>query len=79
MAPKQTAVAVEIEPQQIMLTIEQASRLLGATPWAIRRMLYAGELPYKRAGKRNVIPRAALEDYASRDLIREGTQIGKRK
>ena len=49
MAPKQTAVAVQIEPQQIMLTIEQASRLLGATPWAIRRMLYAGELPYKRA------------------------------
>jgi excisionase family DNA binding protein len=65
--------------QPIMLNVEDAARYLGCTPWAIRRMLYAGKLPYKRAGKRNVIPRAALEDYARNDLVREGAEIAPRK
>jgi excisionase family DNA binding protein len=65
--------------QQLLFTIEQAAQLLGATPWAIRRMLYAGKLPYKKVGKRNVIPLTALENFAAQGLIIEGAQIGKRK
>lgn len=73
------AVPVQITPTQIMFTIEQAAALLGAKPWAVRRMLYAGKLPYKKVGKRNVIPRAALEEFAANDLLREGEKIGKRR
>jgi excisionase family DNA binding protein len=77
--PVPTAAIASPEFQQLLFTIDQAALILGATPWAVRRLIYAGELPYKRVGKRNVIPRMALEQLAGRDLVCEGAQIGKRK
>jgi len=59
-----------IEP--VAFDIPSAARFLSATPWAVRRLIYAGKLAYKRAGKRIIIPRAVLEDFANSGLKREG-------
>ena len=63
--------ATEVIP--VMYTVETAAQVLNATPWAVRRLIYAGKLAYKRVGKRNLIPRIALEEFATKDLIIEGT------
>jgi hypothetical protein len=61
----------QIEP--VAFDIPSAARFLSATEWAVRRLIYAGKLAYKRAGKRIIIPRVVLEEYATTGLVREGT------
>ncbi len=60
----------EFEP--IAFDIPSAVRFLSATEWAVRRLVYAGKLSYKKVGKRIVIPRGVLEDFISSGLKREG-------
>ena len=47
-----------------MLTVKEAStKVHGVTEYRIRQMLRSGELPYKKAGKKFLIPEDALINY----------------
>jgi hypothetical protein len=59
--------------QPLAFDIPGAARFLSATPWAVRRAIYAGKLSYKRVGKRIIISRAVLEEFVNTGLEREGT------
>jgi excisionase family DNA binding protein len=49
---------------ELLLTPEEAARLLGLSPFTVRRLLRQGELPGRKVGKRQWrIPRADLEEY----------------
>jgi excisionase family DNA binding protein len=49
---------------ELLLTPEEAARLLGLSPFTVRRLLRQGELPGRKVGKRQWrIPRAGLEEY----------------
>jgi len=61
------------QPEPIAFDIPSAARFLSATPWAVRRAIYAGKLSYKKIGKRIVIPRTVLEEFVNTGLVREGT------
>jgi len=54
-----------------LLDLKSAAKYLSASIWAVRRLVWRGELPYKRIGKRYVIPRQALDEWAVKDLKRE--------
>lgn len=73
---KPRVVPQEIPPQiePIAFDIPGAARFLSATEWAVRRLIYAGKLSYKKVGKRIVIPRAVLEEFITIGLKREGTR-----
>jgi excisionase family DNA binding protein len=72
---KPQVVPREIPPQiePIAFDIPGAAKFLSATEWAVRRLIYAGKLSYKRVGKRIIIPRTVLEEFATTGLKREGT------
>ncbi len=57
--------------QPVLLDLRAAAKYLSASTWAVRRLIWRGELPYKRLGKKFVIPRAALDEWAQKDLKRE--------
>jgi excisionase family DNA binding protein len=49
---------------ELLLTPEEAARLLGLSPFTVRRLLRQGELPGRKVGKRQWrIRRADLEEY----------------
>ena len=50
-----------IEPR--MLSVKDAARYLGATPWFIRSAIWAGELPSCRLGKRILLDRSDLDKF----------------
>jgi len=45
----------------LVLTVEEASRLLGISRGLAYELIARGELPHLRLGRRIVIPRTALE------------------
>jgi excisionase family DNA binding protein len=49
-----------------LLTTEEVARILGLSPFTVRRLLREGELPGKKVGKRQWrILRADLDEYVS--------------
>ncbi len=49
---------------ELLLTPEEAARVLGLSPFTVRRLLRQGELPGRKVGKRQWrIPRSDLEEY----------------
>ena len=56
------------EVDLIAFDIPAAARYLSSTEWAIRRAIYAGKIAHKRIGKRIIIPRKILEEFATSDL-----------
>jgi hypothetical protein len=61
----------DFEP--VAFDIVNAAKFLCCTEWAVRRLIYQGKLSYKKAGKRIIIPRVVLEEFANTGLKREGT------
>ncbi len=45
------------------LTIKQAALYLGCTVWAVRELLWKGEIPFLRVGKRQVIDIRDLDAF----------------
>ena len=71
MASSKKEVLPPIQP--VAFDIPGAAKFLSATPWAVRRAIYAGKLSYKKIGKRIIIPRTVLEEFVNTGLVREGT------
>lgn len=66
-----TGTGVDVSPA--LLTLEQSAKYIGAaTVWAVRRLIYAGKLPYVKVGKRFNIPKASLDKWIEKNTQREG-------
>jgi excisionase family DNA binding protein len=65
-----TGVSVPIAPG--LLTVHEAARYLGATAWAIRRLIWSGNLPYTQVGKRFNVSREALDEWRKKNERRNG-------
>jgi excisionase family DNA binding protein len=61
------------EPVARLLTIQQAAQYLSTTAWAIRSLLWAGEVPYLHIGRRFLIDRSDLDSFINRTKQRNGT------
>jgi len=50
---------------QILVTVDQATRLMQIGRTKLLEMAYAGSIPSLKVGKRRLFKRQALEDWAS--------------
>ena len=62
------------ETERRLLTIPAAANYLSATTWAIRSLIWNGELAYVRLGRRHLIDRADLDALVDREKLWEGVQ-----
>ena len=54
--------------QELLLSKDRAAFLLSISVGTLEGLIARGDLPVRRVGKRVLIPRAALEEFAQRDL-----------
>lgn len=58
---------------QRLLTLPEAAHYLGCTLWSVRELIWKGELPYTRFGKRFQVDRRDLDELVDRQKRCEGT------
>ena len=56
-----------------LLTLPEAAHYLGCTIWSIRELIWKGQLPYTRFGKRFQVDRQDLDELVDREKRCEGT------
>lgn len=59
--------------KQRLLTLPEAARYLGCTLWSVRDLIWKGQLPYTRFGKRFQVDVQDLDEMIDREKRREGT------
>jgi excisionase family DNA binding protein len=52
--------------EQILLDIKQAGQLLGTTHWVVRSLIWAGEIPFVRLGRKLMLDRRDLLAWVER-------------
>src|SRR5215469_4191202 len=57
---------------QRLLTLPEAARYLGCTLWSVRDLVWKGQLPYTRFGKRFQVDVEDLDAMIDREKRREG-------
>ncbi len=62
-----------VEPRKRLLTVEEAAAYLGTTRWAIRTLVWDGELPSIRLGRRLLFDIDDLDGLVDRLKRRERT------
>lgn len=55
---------------RMALSPQEAAEALGIGLWTVQRLLREGRLPYRRAGKRILIPITALEAFLNGEEVR---------
>ena len=63
---KNTSVPAVI-PEPLLLDIHGAARALSATPWAVRSLLWDGQIPFIKIGRRFLVDPADLREYIARE------------
>lgn len=53
--------------EPLTYTVTQAAELLGISAWAYYEAIKKNELPYRRIGRRIVVPRAQLEQWLAKE------------
>src|SRR6266478_666184 len=56
-----------------LLTLPEAAHYLGCTIWSVRELIWRGQLPYTRFGKRFQVDRQDLDELVDREKRCEGT------
>jgi excisionase family DNA binding protein len=74
---KRIADEVPIAPRRL-LTLPEAAHYLGCTLWSVRELIWKGQLPYTRFGKRFQVDRRDLDELVDREKRSEGTGPGTR-
>lgn len=49
--------------EPLTYTVPQAAELLGISPWAYYEAIKKNELPYRKVGRRIVVPKVQLEAW----------------
>jgi excisionase family DNA binding protein len=62
-----------------LLTLPEAAHYLGCTIWSIRELIWKGQLPYTRFGKRFQVDRQDLDELVDREKRCEGTGTATRR
>lgn len=58
-------------PNQLSFSLREAASVTGLALWALRSAIWAGQLPARLVGKRQIVLRADLEKWlASQPVIR---------
>ena len=58
-----------------LLTLLEAAHYLGCTIWSVRELIWKGQLPYTRFGKRFQVDRQDLDELVDREKRCEGTAL----
>jgi excisionase family DNA binding protein len=74
---KRTIDEVPIVSQRL-LTLPEAAHYLGCTLWSVRELIWKGQLPYTRFGKRFQVDRRDLDELVDREKRSEGMGPGTR-
>ena len=53
-------------PEPLTYTVAEAAELIGISPWAYYEAIKRDELPYRRVGRRVVVPRVQLEAWLNK-------------
>jgi len=56
-----------VSPEPLLLDIHGAARMLSATPWAVRSLLWDNKIPFVKIGRRFLIDPADLRAYIARE------------
>lgn len=64
-----------VTSEQRLLTIPEAARYLGCTVWSVRDLIWKGDLPYTRFGKRFQVDIRDLDALIEREKRREGSSL----
>lgn len=62
-----------------LLTLPEAAQYLGCTIWSVRELIWKGQLPYTRFGKRFQVDRQDLDELVDREKRCEGTGPANRR
>ena len=49
--------------EPLLLTVAQASEILGISEYSVRKAIAAGEMPYRRIGRKIRVTRIDIDDY----------------
>ncbi len=63
---------------QRLLTLPEAARYLGCKLWCVRELIWKGQIPYTRFGKRFQVDVRDLDDLVEREKRCEGSGDGSR-
>jgi excisionase family DNA binding protein len=69
---KERTDAVPIVSQRL-LTLPEAANYLGCTLWSVRELIWKGQLPYTKFGKRFQVDRRDLDELVDREKKCLGT------
>jgi hypothetical protein len=54
-----------VSPEPLLLDIHGAARMLSATPWAVRSLLWDKQIPFVKIGRKHLIDPADLRLYVA--------------
>jgi excisionase family DNA binding protein len=54
-------------PTCLLVDIQGAARMLSATPWAVRSLLWDKQIPFVKIGRKHLIDPADLRAYIARE------------
>lgn len=60
------AVTEAVVTQQRLLPLPEAARYLGCTLWSVRELIWKGQLPYTRIGRRFQVDVRDLDEFVER-------------
>lgn len=61
-----------VPPERRLLSEHEAAQYLGVSYWTLRDLVFRGELPFVRIGRRKLVDRLDLDAYLDRSKIRHG-------
>ncbi len=58
-------------PLKRLYNVTEAAEYLGRSAWSIRRLIWAGELPSVRAGRRVQVDLSDMDEFIEKHKVRE--------
>ena len=62
----------QIKPYKRLYSLPEAAVYLGRSEWSVRRLIWAGELPSVRAGRRVHVDVRDMDVFIERNKVAEG-------
>jgi len=68
--------SVAVGPQEVsarLLDLREAARLLGISYWTLRTLIFSGQIPYVRIGRRLLVDHVDVDQFISTNKKKEET------